>query len=73
VKKTSIFSDPDVDRALGRRVIAEDTTKAALISDALANAVASATRVRPPACGVFDEPGDLSEKRQPLSVEQRLW
>jgi hypothetical protein len=61
VKKTSIYLDPDVDRALGRRATAEGTTKAALIRDALANAAASATRARPRACGVFDGPGDLSE------------
>jgi hypothetical protein len=61
VKKTSIYLDPDVDRALGRRAIAEGTTKAALIRDALADAAAPATRARPRACGVFDGPGDLSE------------
>jgi Ribbon-helix-helix protein, copG family len=61
VKKTSIYLDPDVDRALGRRATAEGTTKAALIRDALADAAAPATRVQPRACGVFDGPGDLSE------------
>jgi hypothetical protein len=61
VKKTSIYLDPDVDRALGRRATAQGTTKAALIRDALADAAAPATRARPRACGVFDGPGDLSE------------
>jgi predicted transcriptional regulator len=63
VKKTSIYLDPDVDRALGRRATAEGTTKAALIRDALADAdaAAPAMRARPRACGVFAGPGDLSE------------
>jgi hypothetical protein len=61
MKKTSIYIDPDVDRALGRRAVAEGTTKAAVIRDALADAAAPATRATPRACGVFDGPGDLSE------------
>jgi hypothetical protein len=61
MKKTSIYIDPDVDRALGRRAVAEGTTKAAVIRDALADAAAPATRAKPRACGVFDGPGDLSE------------
>lgn len=60
VKKTSIYLDPDVDRALGRRATAEGTTKAALIRDALADAAAPAKRARPRACGVFSGPGDLA-------------
>jgi hypothetical protein len=61
VKKTSIYIDPDVDRALARRATAEGTTKAAVIRHALADAAAPAIRARPRACGVFDGPGDLSE------------
>jgi len=61
MKKTSIYLDPDVDRALGRRAAAEGTTKAALIRNALADAAAVATRAKPRACGVFDGPGDLSQ------------
>jgi hypothetical protein len=60
VKKTSIYLDPDVDRALGRRAVAEGTTKAELIRNALADAAAVVTRATPLACGVFDGPGDLS-------------
>jgi Ribbon-helix-helix protein, copG family len=60
VKKTSIYVDPEVDRALGRRAVAEGTTKAALIRDALADAAAPAMRVKPRGCGVFAGPGDLS-------------
>lgn len=61
VRKTSIYIDAEIDRALGRRATAEGTTKAALIREALANAAAPATRAKPRACGVFDGPGDLSE------------
>jgi hypothetical protein len=60
MKKTSIYLDPAVDRALHRRATAEGTTKAALIRDALAAAVAPAKRPKPLGCGVFTGPGDLS-------------
>lgn len=60
MKKTSIYLDPEVDRALSRRANAQGTTKAALIRDAL-NQLAGAERSpRPRACGVFDGPGDLA-------------
>jgi predicted transcriptional regulator len=58
--KTSIYLDPDVDRALARRAAAEGTTKAALIRDALAKAIAAAPRPRPRAAGVFEGPRDLA-------------
>jgi hypothetical protein len=61
MKKTSIYLDPVVDRALARRATAEGTTKAALIRAALAAATAPAKRVKPRACGVFDGPGDLAQ------------
>ncbi len=60
VKKTSIYLDPDVDRALARRAAAEGTTKAELIRRALDDATAPTMRPRPEACGVFEGPGDLS-------------
>jgi Ribbon-helix-helix protein, copG family len=60
VKKTSIYVDPEVDRAIARRAAAEGTTKAALIREALAQAGAS-TAAKPRACGIFDGPGDLSQ------------
>jgi hypothetical protein len=60
MKKTSIYLDPDVDRALNRRAIAEGTTKAALIRAALA--AAANIRPCPRAIGVFSGPGDLSTK-----------
>ncbi|HEX3519057.1 MAG TPA: CopG family transcriptional regulator [Solirubrobacteraceae bacterium] len=61
MKKTSIYLDPEIDRALGRRAASEGTTKAALIRHALADAAAPALRAKPHACGVFSGPGDLSE------------
>ena len=60
MKKTSIYLDPDVDRALGRRALAEGTTKAALIRAALAEAAAVGSIRKPRAVGVFSGPGDLS-------------
>lgn len=60
VVKTSIYLDPDVDHALARIAAAEGTTKAALIRDALAKAVAATPRPRPRAAGVFEGPGDLA-------------
>jgi predicted transcriptional regulator len=60
MKKTSIYLDPAVDRALVRRATAEGTTKAALIRDALATAAVPAKRVKPWGSGVFKGPGDLS-------------
>jgi predicted transcriptional regulator len=61
MKKTSIYLDPEVDRALGRRATAEGTTKAALIRSALADAATPARRAKPRACGVFEGPGDLAQ------------
>jgi hypothetical protein len=60
MKKTSIYLDPAVDRALDRRAATEGTTKAALIRAALADAAAASARVKPRGCGVFEGPGDLS-------------
>jgi hypothetical protein len=58
MKKTSIYLDPDVDRALERRAAVEGTTKAALIRAALT--AAADIRPRPRAVAVFSGPGDLS-------------
>jgi hypothetical protein len=60
MRKTSIYIDPVVDRALTRRAVAEGTTKAALIREALANAAVPGMRVKPWGSGVFAGPGDLS-------------
>jgi hypothetical protein len=60
VKKITVYIDPEVDRALARRAAAQGTTKAAVIREALTQAGAVGTRVKPRASGVFDGPGDLS-------------
>ncbi|HEY4451340.1 MAG TPA: ribbon-helix-helix protein, CopG family [Solirubrobacteraceae bacterium] len=58
MKKTSLYIDPEVDRALARRAAAEGTTKAAVIREALATAAGE--NPRPRALGVFSGPPDLS-------------
>jgi hypothetical protein len=60
MKKMSIYVDPEVNRALDRRALAEGTTKAALIRAALAEAAAAGHVSKPRACGVFEGPGDLA-------------
>lgn len=57
MKKTSLYLDPDVDRALARRAKSEGITKAELVRRALAEA-ASGRRARA-SVGVFDGPEDL--------------
>ena len=61
MRKTSIYIEPAVDRALARRASAEGTTKAALIRAALASAAAPAMPIKPRAHGIFAGPGDLSQ------------
>ncbi len=56
----SIYVDPEVNRALDRRALAEGTTKAALIRAALAEAAAVRRIRKPRAVGVFSGPGDLA-------------
>jgi hypothetical protein len=60
MKKTSIYIEPDVDVALGRRDAAEGTTKAELIRQALRDAAGGSLRVKPRARGVFRGPADLA-------------
>lgn len=60
MKKTSLYIEPDVDVALARRAAAEGTTKAELIRQALRDATAASTRVKPRARGVFNGPADLA-------------
>ena len=57
VKKTSLYIDPEVDRALERRAVVEGITKAELVRRVLAAAVSG--RPRPQARGVFEGPRDL--------------
>jgi hypothetical protein len=62
MKKTSIYIEPDVDVALGRRAAAEGTSKAEVIRAALRAAAEGSIRVKPRAIGVFAGPGNLSER-----------
>ncbi len=59
MKKTSLYIDPEVDRALARRAAAEGVTKAELVRRVLAAAVAERPRPRPRARGVFEGARDL--------------
>jgi len=60
VKKTSIYLEPELDRALARLASERGITKAEAIRRALAEAVGSMARPRITAIGVADGPGDLS-------------
>ncbi len=60
MKKTSLYIDPGIDRALDRRAAAEGITKAELVRRVLAAAVAERSGPRPRARGVFEGPRDLS-------------
>ena len=62
VRKTSIYIEPDVDRALSRRAAAEGTTKAELIRRALRAAAGDSLRAKPTARGVFSGPADLAAR-----------
>lgn len=61
MKKTSIYIEPDVDVALGRRALEEGTTKAKLIRAALRDAAGGSLRVKPRSRAVFAGPADLAE------------
>jgi hypothetical protein len=55
VRKTSVYLDERLDRALARRAAQEGITKAQLIRVTLAGAVATATVARPRAIGLEDD------------------
>lgn len=57
MKKTSLYIDPEVDRALERRAVAEGLTKAELVRRVLSAAVSG--HPQPLARGVFEGPRDL--------------
>lgn len=62
LRKTSIYIEPDVDRALSRRAAREGTSKAELIRRALRDAAGDSLGVKPTARGVFTGPADLSSR-----------
>lgn len=61
MRKTSVYLEPDLDRALDRLADAEGVTKAEVIRRALRRAVASMDRPRVTAIGVGEGPGDVSQ------------
>lgn len=62
MKKTSLYIDPEVDRALDRRAAAEGISKAEFVRRVLAASVAE--RPRPRARGVFEGPRDLGSNAE---------
>jgi Ribbon-helix-helix protein, copG family len=61
MKKTSLYLDEDVDRALARRAAEEGLTKAEFIRRGLARLVDRPQRPRPTAVGFADDgPTDLA-------------
>jgi hypothetical protein len=67
MKKTSLYIDPAVDRALSQRAAAEGITKAELVRRVLADAVAG--RSGPRARGVFEGPRDLGVRAERYLAE----
>jgi hypothetical protein len=67
MKKTSLYIDPEVDRALARRAVAEGVTKAELVRRVLAAAVVE--RPRPLARGVFESARDLGSEADRHLIE----
>jgi hypothetical protein len=59
MKKTSLYLDPVIDRALASRAAAEGITKAELIRRTLADAAIPPERPKP-SKGVFEGPGDVA-------------
>lgn len=62
MKKTSLYIDPEVDRALDRRAAAEGITKAEFVRRVLAAAVSE--RPRPRARGIFEGSRDLGSEAE---------
>ena len=60
MKKTSLYLDPELDRALDRLAEADGTSKAEAIRAALRRAVAGLDRPRAQAIGVGEGPGDVA-------------
>ena len=61
MKKSSIYLDQDLDRALSHAAARQNLSKAEFIRKTLSAAVASDVAVRPSGIGVFDGPDDLAE------------
>ena len=61
VKKTTVYLDPDLDRAIARHAATLGITKAEAIRRALETAVAGLRRPRLSAIGVGEGPGDVAD------------
>jgi hypothetical protein len=59
VKKSSIYLEPELDRALSHAAARQKLSKAEFIRQTLSAAVAGEASVRPTGIGVFDGPSDL--------------
>jgi hypothetical protein len=60
VKKSSIYLEPELDRALTHAAARQKLSKAEFIRQTLSAAVAGEAAVRPSSIGVFDGPTDLA-------------
>lgn len=60
MKKTSVYLQPELDRALSRVAQAEGRSKAELIREAVAARVERSERPRIAAIGVGEGPGDVA-------------
>ncbi len=61
MKKTSVYLEPDLDRALDRLAAQESISKAEVIRRALRRAVEGANRPTVQAIAVGDGPGDVAD------------
>lgn len=61
VKKTSIYLEPELDRALARLAAGRGITKAELIRKELSCVVSAEGRPRITAIGVVEGPGDVAD------------
>jgi Ribbon-helix-helix protein, copG family len=60
VKKTSIYLEPELDRALARQAASRGVTKAELIRETLRRSL-SGERPRITAIGIVEGPGDVAD------------
>jgi predicted transcriptional regulator len=69
VKKTSIYLEPELDRALARYAAARGISKAEAIRRAISDVVDSTPRPRITAIGVGEGPGDVAENHDRYLLE----
>ncbi|MDQ3895009.1 MAG: ribbon-helix-helix domain-containing protein [Actinomycetota bacterium] len=72
MKKTSIYLEPDLDRALARLAAERGISKAEAIRRALAEAVAGGRRPRITAIGVGEGPGGVADDADRHLAETRF-